>query len=90
MGSNASPEIPLPKNLSKKSLDFLSQKLVLRPALQPAGCNNRGQLQTIMNAIDMTAKTFFERFCLVSGTAKFGPVVNCTPTTSTVQTTTIS
>jgi len=54
------------------------------------GCTNRGQWRPMMSAIDVTAKTLFERLYLVLGT--FGPRVNCpyAPTTPTVHSTTIS
>jgi len=56
------------------------------------GCTNRGQSRPMMSAIDVTAKTFFERFYLVLGLCTFEPWVNCpcAPTTPTVHSTTIS
>ena len=46
----------------------------------------------MMSAINVTAKTFFERLCLVLGLGTFGPWVNCpcAPTNPTVHITTIS
>jgi len=46
----------------------------------------------MMSAIDVTAKTLFERLYLVLGMGTFGPWVNCpyAPTTLTVHSTTIS
>jgi len=56
------------------------------------GCNNRAQMCPQLSAIDVTAKTFFERLCLVLGLRKIAPWVNClyAPTTSTIHFTTIS
>jgi len=56
------------------------------------GCTNSGQSRPMMSAIDVTAKTFFERLYLVLGLGTFGPSVNypCAPTTPTVHSTTIS
>jgi len=56
------------------------------------GCTNRGQSRPIMSAIDVTAKTVFERLYLVLGLCIIAPWVNCpcAPTTPTVHCTTIS
>ena len=55
------------------------------------GCDNRGQSRPIMSAIDLTAKTFFERLYLVLGLRKIAPWVSpYSRTTPTVHTPSIS
>jgi len=56
------------------------------------GCNNRAQMCTQLSAIDVTARTFFERLYLVVGLRKIAPWVNCSyaSTTLILQWTTIS
>jgi len=56
------------------------------------GCTNRGQSWSMMSAIDVTAKIFFERLYLVIGLRKIAPWVNCpyARTAPTVHSTTIS
>ena len=58
----------------------------------PRGCSNRAQMCPQLSAIDVTAKTFFERLYLVLGLRKIAPWVNCpyAPTTPTVHSTSIS
>jgi len=55
-------------------------------------CSNRAQMCPQLSAIDVTAKTFFERLHLVLGLRKIAPWVNCpyAPTTPTIHSTTIS
>jgi len=54
--------------------------------------NNRAQMCAQLNAIDVTAKTFFERLYLVLGLRKIAPLVNCSyaSTTLIIHFTTIS
>ena len=56
------------------------------------GCNNRDQTRPQISAMNVTKKTFFERFYLVPAMRTFGPWVNCPHalTTPTIYFTTIS
>jgi len=56
------------------------------------GCNHRGQSRPIMSAIDVTAKTFFERLYLVLELRKIVLCVSCpyAPTTLPIHIPTIS
>jgi len=55
-------------------------------------CNNHKQMCARLSAIDVTAKTFFDRLYLILWLFQIAPLVNCPylPTTPTIHCTTIS
>jgi len=60
--------------LNKNSTLILQARVPGLPIRDCArGCTNRGQSRPIMSAIDVTAKTFFERLYLVLGLRKIAP-----------------